>query len=62
MSAGVLAARRLATTRSTAWLPRIATGDAIVTTAWLEPGNGFGPQGVAGDARPPTATASCSTA
>ena len=29
-----------------AWLPRIASGDAIVTTAWLEPGNGFGPRGV----------------
>jgi alkylation response protein AidB-like acyl-CoA dehydrogenase len=29
-----------------AWLPRIASGDAIVTTAWLEPGNGFGARGV----------------
>ena len=29
-----------------AWLPRIATGDAIVTPAWLEPGGGFGPDGV----------------
>ncbi|MDP9334011.1 MAG: acyl-CoA/acyl-ACP dehydrogenase [Actinomycetota bacterium] len=28
------------------WLPRIASGDAIVTTAWLEPGNGFGARGV----------------
>jgi alkylation response protein AidB-like acyl-CoA dehydrogenase len=29
-----------------AWLPRIATGDAIVTPAWLEPQRGFGPLGV----------------
>jgi alkylation response protein AidB-like acyl-CoA dehydrogenase len=29
-----------------AWLPRIVSGEAIVTTAWLEPGNGFGPKGV----------------
>ena len=29
-----------------AWLPRIAAGEAIVTTAWLEPGGGFGPRGV----------------
>ncbi|MBM3676049.1 MAG: acyl-CoA dehydrogenase [Actinobacteria bacterium] len=29
-----------------AWLPRIATGDAIVTTAWHEPGSGFGARGV----------------
>src|SRR5258708_25087270 len=28
------------------WLPRIASGDAIVTTAWLEPGNAFGARGV----------------
>jgi alkylation response protein AidB-like acyl-CoA dehydrogenase len=28
------------------WLPRIAKGEAILTPAWLEPGNGFGPQGV----------------
>src|SRR5438132_3599679 len=28
------------------WLPRIASGDAIVTTAWLEPGNGFRARGV----------------
>jgi alkylation response protein AidB-like acyl-CoA dehydrogenase len=29
-----------------AWLPRIVTGEAIVTTAWLEPGNGFGARGI----------------
>ena len=28
------------------WLPRIATGESIVSTAWLEPGGGFGPKGV----------------
>jgi alkylation response protein AidB-like acyl-CoA dehydrogenase len=27
-------------------LPRVAAGDEIVTTAWLEPGGGFGPRGV----------------
>ena len=29
-----------------AWLPRIASGEAILTPAWLEPKNGFGPKGV----------------
>lgn len=29
-----------------AWLPKIASGDAILTPAWLEPRNGFGPRGV----------------
>ncbi|MFZ0664743.1 MAG: acyl-CoA dehydrogenase family protein [Acidimicrobiales bacterium] len=28
------------------WLPRIVTGDAILTPAWLEPESGFGPRGV----------------
>lgn len=28
------------------WLPRIVSGDAILSTAWLEPGNGFGARGV----------------
>ena len=28
------------------WLPKISAGEAIITTAWLEPGGGFGPQGV----------------
>jgi alkylation response protein AidB-like acyl-CoA dehydrogenase len=27
-------------------LPRIASGDAVVSVAWLEPGGGFGPAGV----------------
>ena len=29
-----------------AWLPRIASGEAIFTAAWLEPQGGFGPKGV----------------
>ena len=29
-----------------AWLPKIAKGEAIVTPAWNEPDNGFGPKGV----------------
>jgi alkylation response protein AidB-like acyl-CoA dehydrogenase len=28
------------------WLPQIASGEAIVTPAWLEPKRGFGPAGV----------------
>lgn len=28
------------------WLPRIIAGEAIVSPAWLEPDNGFGPMGV----------------
>lgn len=28
------------------WLPRIAAGAAVLSPAWLEPGNGFGPEGV----------------
>ena len=43
---GRAAARRAATRRSSAWLPRIATGEAILTPAWLEPERGFGPNGV----------------
>ena len=29
-----------------AWLPRIASGDAVITPAWLELNNGYGPKGV----------------
>jgi alkylation response protein AidB-like acyl-CoA dehydrogenase len=32
------------------WLPRIASGEAILTPAWLEPERGFGPRGVVLDA------------
>jgi alkylation response protein AidB-like acyl-CoA dehydrogenase len=28
------------------WLPRIASGETILTPAWLEPDNGYGPRGV----------------
>lgn len=28
------------------WLPRIASGEAVLTPAWLEPQGGFGPKGV----------------
>jgi len=33
------------------WLPRIVSGEAIVTPAWLEPKGGFGPAGVRMEAR-----------
>jgi alkylation response protein AidB-like acyl-CoA dehydrogenase len=32
--------------QKTEWLPKIAAGDAILTPAWLEPHNGYGPKGV----------------
>jgi alkylation response protein AidB-like acyl-CoA dehydrogenase len=28
------------------WLPKIVSGEAILTPAWIEPGRGFGPRGV----------------
>lgn len=34
------------------WLPRVASGEAILTPAWLEPEGGFGPRGVQLAARP----------
>ena len=45
MGAGVLL-RSGTEPQKQAWLPKIVAGDAIVTAAWLEPGNGFGPRGV----------------
>jgi alkylation response protein AidB-like acyl-CoA dehydrogenase len=50
MSAGVL--QRAGTDeQKRAWLPRIASGDAILTPAWIEPHHGFGPRGVQVTAR-----------
>ena len=46
----VLGARALARagseTQRKRWLPGIASGDAILTPAWIEPGNGWGARGV----------------
>ncbi len=45
MSGGVLVRGASAAQREE-WLPRVISGDAILTPAWLEPENSFGPQGV----------------
>jgi alkylation response protein AidB-like acyl-CoA dehydrogenase len=45
MAAGVLLRAGSAEQKQT-WLPRIVAGDAILSTAWLEPHGGFGPPGV----------------
>jgi alkylation response protein AidB-like acyl-CoA dehydrogenase len=45
MAGGVLAAGGSDQQRD-AWLPRIASGEAIVVPAWLEPGNSFAARGV----------------
>jgi alkylation response protein AidB-like acyl-CoA dehydrogenase len=45
VAAGVLASGGSDEQRST-WLPQIASGDAIVSVAWLEPDGGFGPPGI----------------
>jgi alkylation response protein AidB-like acyl-CoA dehydrogenase len=34
------------------WLPRIVSGESILSIAWLEPSHGFGPKGVDLTARP----------
>jgi alkylation response protein AidB-like acyl-CoA dehydrogenase len=51
----VLSARALleagSETQQDEWLPKIASGDAILTPAWLEPDRGYGPNGVALQAR-----------
>lgn len=51
MGAGVLLAAGSAE-QQREWLPRIASGEAILTPAWLEPDGGFGPRGVQLAARP----------
>ena len=38
--------------QKSAWLPRIAVGDAVLTPAWLEPKGGFDPRGVQLAAKP----------
>lgn len=45
LSAGALVAAG-SEAQKKAWLPKIASGEAIVTPAWLEPKNGYGPKGV----------------
>lgn len=50
MGAGVLL-RAGSDEQKQARLAKIASGEAILSTAWLEPGNGFGPAGVALAAR-----------
>lgn len=45
VSGGALAAAG-SEEQKAAWLPRIASGEAIVTPAWLEPDRGFGPAGI----------------
>ena len=51
LSAGVLARSGDAALQQ-AWLPRIASGEAVMTVAWLEPGGGFGAAGVQVTATP----------
>jgi alkylation response protein AidB-like acyl-CoA dehydrogenase len=45
LSGGVLAETG-SETQKDQWLQRVASGEAIVTPAWLEPENGFSPRGV----------------
>jgi alkylation response protein AidB-like acyl-CoA dehydrogenase len=45
LSAGILLAAGSEVQKGE-WLPRIASGDAVVTVAWLEPERGYGPKGV----------------
>lgn len=45
LSAKVLLATGTEDQKNT-WLPKIASGDAVLTPAWLEPHNSFGPKGV----------------
>ncbi|MEI2697173.1 MAG: acyl-CoA dehydrogenase family protein [Microthrixaceae bacterium] len=45
VSAGAIV-RAGSDTQREEWLAKIAKGEAILTPAWLEPGNSFGPRGV----------------
>ena len=51
MSGGVILAAG-SEAQKNEWLPKIASGDAILTQAWIEPDNGFGPEGVQLQATP----------
>src|SRR4029453_7517005 len=51
MSGGVLALAGSDVQKSD-WLTKIASGEAIITPAWLEPARGFGPKGIALPAPP----------
>jgi len=51
MGAGVLL-RAGSEEQKQEWIPRIVTGDALLTAAWLEPGGGFGPRSVQATATP----------
>src|SRR5262245_25589259 len=51
LSAGVLLAAG-SDAQKQEWLPRIASGDAVLTPAWLEPDRGYGEKGVQLAARP----------
>ncbi len=45
MAGGVLALAGSDEQRS-GWLPQVASGEAVLSVAWVEPGRGFGPDGV----------------
>ncbi len=45
LAAGIIARAGTDAQRSR-WLPRIASGEAVLSIAWLEPAHGFGPRGV----------------
>ena len=45
MCAGVLLAAG-SDAQKKEWLPKVASGEAVLTPAWLEPQSGFGPKGV----------------
>ena len=45
MAGGVLA-RAGTDEQKRTWLPRVASGEAVLSTAWVEPARGFGPEGV----------------
>jgi alkylation response protein AidB-like acyl-CoA dehydrogenase len=45
MAGGVLA-RAGSDEQKGAWLPKVASGESILSVAWVEPSRGFGPEGV----------------